>query len=84
VWVQIASSVVWLLFVATSIVSGVTLWVEEHPWRLYGFGVIVLLAPTFCGIYLYKHQQFQWLLYTSIFGIAVQLLIIRELAKSDS
>ncbi len=81
---QIASSIVWLLFVATSIVSGVTLWVSEHPWRVQGFGVLVLLAPTFYGIYLYKHSQFQWLLWTSIFGIVVQLIIIRKLAESDS
>ena len=81
---QTVSSIVWLLFVATSIVSGVTLWVSDHPARVYGFGVLLLLSPTFLGIYLYKHNEFQWLLGTSIFGIIVQLLIIRKLAEVDS
>ena len=78
------SVVVWLIFVAVSIVSGVTLWVSEHRLRLHGFGVLVLLVPTFYGIYLYKHQQLPLLLGTSIAGIIVQLYVIKKLADWDS
>lgn len=81
---QAFSIVVWLLFVATSIVSGITLWVEEHPFRLHGFGVIILLSPTFLGLYLYRHQEYSWLLWTSVVGIILQIIIIRKLAESDS
>lgn len=81
---QWMSVVVWLIFVATSIVSGVTLWVSEHPYRLHGFGVLVLLAPTFYGIYLYKHHDLPLLLTTSVAGIIVQLFVIKKLADWDS
>ena len=81
---QLVSIIVWLLFVATSIVSGVTLWVSEHPLRAYGFGVLVLLSPTFLGVYLYRHSEFALLLSTSIVGIVIQLFVIRKLADLDS
>ena len=81
---QAVSIILWLLFVATSILAGITLWVEEHPFRLYGFGVIILLSPTFLGLYFYRRQEFSLLLWTSIVGIILQIIIIRKLAESDS
>jgi len=81
---QWMSVIVWLLFLAISIVSAVTLWVSEHPFRIHGFGVLVLLAPTFLGIYLYRHAEYAWLLTTSVAGIIIQLFVVRKLAEVDS
>jgi hypothetical protein len=81
---ELFAIIVWLLFVATSIVSGVTLWVSEHELRVYGLGVLLLLSPTFFGIWLYRNSEFGWLLGTSIFGIIVQIFVIRTLAAFDS
>lgn len=81
---QLISVVVWLLFIATSIVSGVTLWVSEHKLRFYGIGVLVLLSPTFLGLSFYRQGEYDWLLGTSIVGIIIQIMVIRKLAEYDS
>ena len=81
---QLFAIILWLLFVATSIVSGITLWVSEHELRVYGLGVLLLLAPTFFGIWLYKHGEFGWLIGTSIAGIIIQIFVIRQLAAVDT
>lgn len=64
--------------------SGIALWVSEHEFRLHGFGVLVLLSPTFLGIWLYKRGELEWLLGTSIVGIIVQVIVMRKLAEVDS
>jgi hypothetical protein len=82
--VQLFAIILWLLFVASSIMSGVTLWVSEHILRFYGLGVLVLLSPTFLGILLYRRGEFAWLLSTSIAGIIIQLFVISKLAAVDT
>ena len=81
---ELFAIILWLLFVATSIVSGITLWVSEHVLRVYGLGVLLLLSPTFLGIWMYRQHEFEWLLGTSTAGIVMQILVIRLLASVDS
>lgn len=80
----IFSIIVALLFVATSVVAGATLWVSEHQLRVYGLGVLLLLSPTFLALYLYRHHQWAWLLGTSVAGIILQGVLIKKMAEVDS
>lgn len=81
---QIVAIVIALIFIATSIIAGITLWFSEHQLRVYGLGVLLLLSPTFLAIYLYKNHFWLALLLVSLVGIIIQSTLIKKMAEVDS
>lgn len=81
VWIAV---VLWLFFVASSCLSAITLWMSSSKLRLGGAGILILLAPTFFGVYFYKNGMVAWLALTSVLGIGLQLLLFKVLAENES